>query len=449
MTGCGYTIGPGFHRRTTWSYNPTRGTTIDRNDIQDTTPAGHDPFGALRERNYRLMLAGNTVANVGMQMQAVALGWEIYERTNSAMALGLVGLAQVVPVFLLVLPAGQVADRVSRRRIIIAALLVIAACSFGLLCVSRWQADVRWMYAILFLNGTARAFLQPARASFLPQIVPRARFSNAVTWNSFGFHLASIFGPALGGRLIKYLGAASTVYALDSACALTFAALMTQVVPRFTLAASPGNPQAPIAAGIAFLRGSPVVLAAITLDMFAVLLGGATALLPIYAKDILHVGPTGLGWLQAAPATGALMMALVLAWRPPLQRAGRDLLLAVVGFGLATIVFGLSRWFWLSLVMLFLIGALDNISVVVRHTLVQMLTPDHLRGRVSAINAMFINASNELGSFESGLVAAAFGPVVSAVSGGAGTLVVVAVVAAVWPQLRRYGRLGEPISERT
>ncbi len=406
-------------------------------------PSGHDPFGALRLRNYRLLLSGNTAANIGMHMQTVAIGWEIYERTHSALALGLIGLSQVVPVLVLVLPAGAVADRLSRRRIVIAALAVISLCSMALCGISSGRADVRWMYAVLFVNGIARAFLQPARAAFLPQIVPRERFGNAVTWNSFGFHLAAIIGPAFGGWLIKMLGGAATVYAVDAASALVFALAMSMIPHQPRAVAAPPGASPSIAAGIGFLRRSPVVLASITLDLFAVLLGGATALLPIYAKDILRVGPVGLGWLQAAPALGALTMALLLACRPPMQKAGRDLLLAVAGFGVATIVFGLSRSFWLSLLMLLLSGALDNISVVVRHTLVQMLTPDHLRGRVSAINAMFINASNELGGFESGFVAYLAGPTFSVVFGGVGTLVVVAAVARIWPQLRRYGRLGE------
>lgn len=404
---------------------------------------GHDAYAALRLRDFRLFLIGSVAATIGMQMQTVAVGWEIYERTHSALALGWVGLVQVLPVIFLSLAAGHVADHHDRRGVMMLAEAVIALGSIGLACVSVWHGDIRLMYALLLVGGVSRAFLQPAKASFLPHIVPREHFSNAVTWNSGGFQLASVIGPALGGSLIGLCKSAAIVYVVDAAATFTFFVLLTLIARRPVAAATGGVTLRSLVAGVGFLRRSPVVLAAITLDMFAVLLGGATALLPIYAKDILCVGATGLGWMRASPAIGALLMAFILAHRPPLRKAGRALLWAVAGFGAATIVFGFSRSFWLSLIMLFLTGALDNISVVVRHTLVQLLTPDEMRGRVSAINSMFIGASNELGGFESGLVAALSTPTISVVAGGIGTLVVVAAVALMWPPMRRYGRLGE------
>jgi MFS family permease len=399
-----------------------------------------DAYAALRLPNVRLYLAGNMMSILAQQMQTVAVGWEIYERTGSELALGWVGLVQFMPVIALALPAGQTADRYQRKHIIMLAMLAIAACSLGLAWVSARQGSIYAMYGCLLASGVARAFQQPAKASFLPQIVPREHFGNAVAWNLGGFQIAAVAGPALSGYLIWLFGGAKVVYLVDAALSLGFCLLLTMIVaPRFVRSVEAVTARG-LAAGVGFVLRNKIILAALTLDMFAVLLGGATTLLPVFAKNILDVGPDGLGWLRAAPAAGALLMSLGLAHRPP-ARAGRALVLAVVGFGLATIVFGFSRSFWLSLAMLFLTGVFDSISVVVRHTLVQMLTPDAMRGRVSAINGMFIGASNELGGFESGVVAHWFNPTVSVVSGGLGTLVVVAIVGTVWPQLRRYGRL--------
>jgi MFS family permease len=402
----------------------------------------HDPYSALRIPAFRLFAAGNALSVLGTQMQSVAVGWEIYERTNSNLALGMVGLVQFFPVIALALVTGPVADRLPRKWIVTVAMAVIALCALGLAVVSRWQVHWWWMYVCLFLSGVARAFQQPAKSSLVPQLVPADRFSNAVTWNVGGFHLASVVGPAAAGLLIACTGSAAVVYAIDAVLALSFAVAL---VPIRSQPVGPPRGTSPVeefADGLRFLWGRQIILAAISLDMFAVLLGGSMALLPVYAKDILQVGSSGLGWMRAAPAIGALTMSLLLAHRPPLAHAGRALLWAVAGFGIATVLFGVSRSFWLSLGMLFLTGAFDNISVVVRHTLVQILTPDEFRGRVSAVNGLFIGASNELGGFESGTVAALWGPTVSVVSGGVGTMAVVAGVALLSPKLRRYGALG-------
>ena len=403
--------------------------------------AAHDPYAALRLWNFQLYLAGNVLAIFGMQMQTVAVQWEIYERTHSPLALGLVGLVQFLPVVSLTLPAGHEADRSHRKLIVMIAMLSIASGSLALCWVSLTAGDIGWMYLALLLSGVARAFLQPAKASLLPHIVPREAFGNAVTWNMSGFQLAAILGPAAGGQIIGYSRVAWPVYLIDAASTFIFFLLLAMVhVPRHAATASASTRRA-LLAGFRFVVSNKIILAAITLDMFAVLLGGAVALLPVYAEDILQVGAKGLGWLRTAPAVGALVFSFVLAHRPPLEHAGKTLLWVVAGFGLATIVFGVSNSYSLSLAMLFLTGAFDIVSVVIRHTLVQLLTPDEMRGRVSAINSVFIGASNELGAFESGLVAQLFTPVVSVVSGGVGTLVVVLIVASLWPELRRYGRL--------
>ncbi len=409
-----------------------------------TQPRGYDPYAALRLRNYRLFLAGSVSANVGMQMLIVAVGWDIYERTGSAMALGWIGLVQVLPVIGLALISGHVADRFDRRRIMMVALTVIALGSLGLAWESVNRSSIRGIYVLLLLRGTARAFLQPARASFMPLIVPRESFQNAVTWNTGGFQMAAVLGPAIGGALIALFRSATLVYLLEAMSAAFFVVALMLISHKPVQRRAERITLRSLGAGFGFLWNAPVIFGAITLDLFAVLLGGAETLLPIYAKDILHVGPTGLGWMRAAPAIGALGMAFLIAHRPPMQRAGRALLWSVAAFGVATILFGISRWYWLSLLMLVLIGAFDNVSVVIRHTLVQILTPDAMRGRVSAINGMFINASNELGGFESGLVAALLSPTLSVVTGGVGTLVIVASVTVLCPPLRRYGRLGDP-----
>ncbi len=420
--------------------------------------SGHDPYAALRQRDFQVYLTGNFLSVLGTQMQTFAVGWEVYERTGSALALAWVGLAQFLPIITLTLTGGYTADRYDRKPILIISLVAIALCSCGLAWISTTQGSILALYACLFGAGIARAFLQPAKSAFLPQFVSPARFSNAVTWNMGAFQLASVLGPALGGVVVSQTHSAAIVYLLDALATGLFAVILPLIAaPRFV--PGPVAPRAAmLAAGLRFVWRTKVILAAMTLDMLAVLLGGAVSLLPVYAKDILDVDANGLGWMRTAPAIGALITSFVLAYRPPLARAGRALLWAVAGFGAATIVFGLSRSYPLSLAMLFLTGAFDIVSVVIRHTLVQLLTPDEMRGRVSAVNGVFISASNELGGFESGIVAHLFrdnhnltwGPTISVVSGGMGTLVVVGMVALLWPELRRYGRLtGSPQPDKS
>jgi MFS family permease len=419
--------------------------------IEPAAGAAYDPYAVLRNRDFVLYLIGRLVAVLGQQMLTVAVGWELYERTRSAMALGLVGLTQMVPMVFLTLLVGHVADNYNRKRIVILMTFVMACASAGLTLISAYQAPVVWIYICLFVTGLARTFLWPASSAFMPHLVPRHLFSKAVTWNSGTFQLASVAGPAAGGALIALTGKAAPVYAFDAAALLTCLILMSLVRRDHVVAVKEKLTVVNLIAGFKFIFASPIILGTITLDMFAVLLGGATSLLPVYAKDVLHAGPERLGLLQAALPLGAICCALLLAHRPPLQKAGRTLLWAVVAFGVATIGFGLSKWFWLSFLMLYVCGAVDNVSVIVRHTLVQMLTPDEKRGRVSAVNSLFIGTSNELGGFESCAVAQLFGPtlghaivtgaIISVVGGGVGTILVVAAVALIWPQIRRYGRL--------
>ena len=406
----------------------------------------HDPYAALRIPDYRRVLVGSVLASLGTEMQAVAVGWELYDRTGSAAALGFVGLVQFLPVLFFSLPAGHAADRYSRKHLLAGALGLMAVASTGLALLSLWRGPIPLVYLCLLLAGTSRAFNAPARWALVPQVVPLEVLSNAVTWNSSGWQIASVAGPALGGLLIGMTSRAAPAYVGTALCCIGCAVLVLSVKLRTPAHPVQAATTRSLLAGIHFVWSKKLILAAITLDLFAVLLGGATALLPIYASDILQVGPTGLGWLRAAPSLGALLMAVTLAHRSPFRRAGRALLLAVTGFGVATIVFGLSRNFALSFTMLALTGALDNISIVVRGTLVQTLTPDEMRGRVSAVNAIFIGSSNELGAFESGITAQLFGPVISVVGGGIGTILVVLLAMLKWPEIYRLGslyRLGE------
>lgn len=404
----------------------------------------HDPYAALKDPDYRFFAAGFLVSSTGLAMFSTGIAWEVYERTGNPLMLGFVGLARAVPVILCALPAGQAADIYNRQRVLMGTQLAFVVVA-GLLAAVSWCMGPLWItFALLALSGCVRSFNSPSRNALIPLIVDPAVFPNAVAWNSGVFQLSAVGGPMLAGILIEWVGAAWPVYLSTAAGCLVFAVCAWFLKPRPQERAAGNFTLASMTAGAGHLWREKTVLATIALDMFAVLLGGATALMPIYARDILKVGPTGLGALRAAPFIGAFLMALVLAHRPPFRRAGRALLLSVAGFGVATIVFGLSRWFPLSLAMLVLLGALDNISVVIRHVLVQVRTPDALRGRVSAVNSIFIESSNELGAFESGLVAKLFGPVVSVVSGGIGTILVVMGIAWKWPEVRRLGRLEEP-----
>jgi MFS family permease len=341
-------------------------------------------------------------------------------------------------VLLLALPAGQAADRFSRKLLLQLAQVCLALSALGL-AVNAWlDGPLFVLFGCLVLAGCCRALSMPTRNALVAHLVPAEHLGNAITWNSSGWQLANVAGPAIGGMVIA-LGS-RFAYGLTAFCSLACVALLIPVRPRIVERPLEVRSLSTLLAGVRFVWNTELLLAAITLDLFAVLLGGATAVLPIYASEILDIGPFGYGCLRAAPAIGALVMAMLLAHRP-LRRAGRALLLSVAGFGLATIVFGLSRNPWLSFAMLAVTGALDNVSVVVRGTLMQLLTPDAMRGRVAAVNSVFISSSNELGAYESGQVAYWFGPIASVVSGGVGTILVVLAVMFRWPRLARLGAL--------
>src|SRR5580658_2690851 len=377
-----------------------------------------------------------------VEMQAVAVGWQVYDITKRALDLGLVGLAQFLPGILLFLVSGHASDRFERRKVLGACYAGYALCS-GLLLVlaERGAHPVRPIYAVLILLGVVRSFNGTASRSILPQLVPEEHFANAVAWNATTFQAATILGPSLGGILYAAFHGPSTVYA---------GAMLTAVGALLSTFRIKTRPQArhrepmtlkTVFAGLHFIWREKLILGAISLDLFAVLLGGAVALLPVYAREILHTGPWGLGLLRTAPGVGAAVMAVALAHRPLRGRSGPTLLWSVAGFGVCTIIFGVSRSLVVSLIALFLLGASDMISVIIRATLVQLGTPDAMRGRVTAVDMIFIGASNEFGQFESGLTAQWFGTVPAVVLGGIGTLVVIAIWAWRFPELRNAGEL--------
>ncbi len=388
---------------------------------------------------FRLFFAARFLAGMAQQIHNVGLGWLVYDRTGSAMALGLVGLAAFAPALLLALASGHVADRFDRRMIVTVCWTLVALADGALALLSLQPDGPVWpVYAVAVLVGAARAFANPAGQALLPSLVPRDVFPGAVSLMASAWQSSSIIGPAIGGLL--YILGPAMVFGTSAACFAVSAAFVFSLGPR--PGAGGGRPTLEsLFAGIAFIRSRPVVMGAISLDLFAVLLGGATALLPIYARDILHTGPWGLGLLRSMPALGAVAMSVLLAWRPLQRGAGRKIIVAVGVFGAATLVFGLSETLWLSMAALFVTGAADMVSVVVRQTLVQLETPDDMRGRVAAVNSVFIGASNELGEFESGALAAAVGPVGSVVLGGIGTLAVAAAWVRLFPQLWRRDRL--------
>ena len=403
----------------------------------------HNPYAAFGYRDFRLFMIGSVVASVAGGAQAVAVGFDVYQRTGEPLALGLVGGVLAVPMLLLALPAGLLADRFERRRLVMLSSAGAAGASVALGVLSLMQAPVLWLYVVLALGSAAGVLGRPARLAMMPQLVPPEVFAPAVAWRTSSFQIATVIGPAVGGLIcawsIPAAYFASAAGAVVLVCCLALLDVRSRVVP----AGPRPSPLRSLAEGFAFLGRTRMLLIIMGLDMLAVLLGGAVYLLPVFAADILHVRASGLGLLRAAPGAGALCTALLLAHLPPMKHAGRNLLLAVAGFGMATIVFGLSTSFWLSMAMLFLTGAFDNVSVVVRHTLVQMLTPDEMRGRVSAVKSVFIGSSNELGGLESGVVAHFFGPVVSVVSGGTGTMLVVCGAAGLLPSLRRLGAIDQ------
>lgn len=423
-------------------------------DLEEPNEA-FSPYAPLRYADFRNLLIGRFVASLGDRMVGVAIGWELYERTRDPFALGLMGLFEVIPVLLLSLPAGHLSDHASRRRIVVVTKSILALCSLALAALSATVGAVWLYYVCILCIGIARAYQNPASSNLIQLTVPRELFPSAITWMSNAWQLASAIGPAAGGGLIALMNPnrtptstapphATWVYLLDAIFGMVFVLAVASIRGKEEI-----KPKSAIRTwesvkeGLQFVRNSPVLLSAITLDLFAVLFGGAVALLPVFAKDILHVGPVQLGIMNAMPSLGAVLVAFWLAHRPPFRRSGVTLLQSVAGFGLATIVFGFSKSFFLSLAMLFLMGALDGISVVIRSTLLLVRVPDAMRGRVAAVNSIFVGASNELGAFESGMASRVFGVLPATVGGGFITLLVVVLVWFGWPQLAALTTLNE------
>jgi MFS family permease len=396
-----------------------------------------------RARDFNIFLGSRFLSTVAMMVQSVAVGWQVYAISHAPLALGLVGLSEFVPMFLLTLPAGDISDRVDQRFVLACSLLLEAICGLLLVWLTlSHPTHALPFYAVMAVFGSARAFSGPASQSLLPFVVRPEALPKSIAWSSSVFQVAVIAGPAIGGFL--YALGPVAAYA---ACAICFfgAGIAVSILGgrRRKDALSTAAALERVAEGVRFVRTRPVVLGAISLDLFAVLLGGATALLPIYARDILHVGPEGLGILRSAPAVGAAAIAILLGRRPLERNAGAMMFGAVAIFGIATIVFGISTNFTLSLLALGVLGGSDMVSVFIRHALVQYATPDAMRGRVSAVNMLFIGASNELGEFESGLTAALFGTVPAVIIGGIGTLIVVGIWMALFPPLRTVDRLAD------
>lgn len=402
----------------------------------------------LAHLDFRRYLIARLLATLAAQMQTVAVGWQIYAITRDPLDLGLIGLSQFLPFVVLILPAGQSADHFDRRRILMLCYVVEAICAALLLAFTIAAVRVAWpVFAAMTLLGCARAFSMPSGQALLPNLVPHDDFTRAVALNSSVFQIATVVGPALGGLL--YLAGPRIVYSSVLALAVIAALLMLGVRKGAREVQTEREPPSlqTLLSGLKFVRSKPVVLGAISLDLFAVLFGGATALLPIYASDILHVGPSGLGLLRTAPGMGASLCAFALAMRPITRHVGRWMFGGVAMFGIATVTFGSSTSFILSLIALVVLGAADMVSVYIRHLLVQLETPDRIRGRVSAVSAVFIGASNELGEFESGLTANWWGTVRAVLVGGLATLAVTGLWAKWFPVLWNMKELPKPVRE--
>jgi MFS family permease len=399
----------------------------------------------LQDTRFRLYLSYRLLVTLAIQMQSVAVAWQIYEQTQSPLHLGYVGLAIFIPNLLLALPGGKAADRYPRRHLMLGSIGVLLLASLHLLASTSLGSDsTPVIYTTLVMIGMARAFGNPASSAYLPQLVGPERLSQAVAVNSTIFQLGTIGGPALAGLLFSW-SSGNVAYLYGLCCAFFLIALIALArLPVFPAPHLDERRQLELLGGLRFIWQQKLILGAISLDLFAVLLGGAVALLPIFARDILHVGAEGLGYMRSAPAVGAALMAAYLSFRPLRRHVGRSMLIAVALFGLFTIGFGLSRNFALSLFCLVMLGATDMISVVVRQTLIQIHTPETMRGRVSAVNMVFIGASNELGEFESGLTASWWGAVPAVVVGGIGTCFVVATWALLFPTLRRVQDFQRP-----
>jgi len=403
----------------------------------------NDAYAVLRISGYRRFITGRFFLTFAIQMQSVIIGWQVYDLTHDALSLGLIGLSEAIPFLTVALFAGHVADIINRKLIISIAATIYVLCAIILLYMSYAMqelylaAGVLPLYIIIAITGLARAFFFPAQSAYMAQIVPRSLYANSSTWNSTIWHIAAVSGPAAGGLVYGFAGihAAFMCVVFFSAISLIFF-YISKSVPLPARNVGEGIFTS-LSTGIKFVFGHQVLLGALALDMFGVLFGGAVALLPVFASEVLHTGPQGLGFLRAAPALGAVLMALILAYHPPIHRSGIKLLWAVGGFGACIIFFALSGNFFLSIGLLALSGMFDNVSVIIRGTILQMYTPDEMRGRVASVNSLFVGSSNELGSFESGLAAKLMGLIPSVVFGGGMTVMIVLATAGFAPKLRK------------
>lgn len=401
------------------------------------------PYAAMKIRDFRLFISARFCITLAIQIQAVIVGWQVYEITKDPLSLGLIGLAEAIPSIAVSLYAGHVADTISRKKIIVVTIFTLLLCSSALLFFTMDLGEfilangIFPIYSVIFISGIARGFITPAIFSYMPQLVPRELYQNAITWNSTLWEMASIGGPPVGGLIYGFFGI-TAAYTLDvflTCLGLSLAVLVAnKPIPEMT---DEQGMVEKIKAGLRFVFKNKIILSAITLDLFAVLFGGAVALLPIFADEILHVGQIGLGFLRSAPAVGALLTALYLTYHPIRKSMGRILLYSVAGFGLCMIFFAISKNIWFSMGVLVISGAFDCVSVIVRGTLLHTLTPENMKGRVSAVNNIFIGSSNEIGAFESGVAAKLFRVVPSVILGGVMTLVVVCTVAWKAPSLRK------------
>ena len=407
------------------------------------------PYASLRVPNFRRYVLAVVAMTLATMIQGTIVGWQVYELTHDTLALGLIGLAEALPYIAASLFAGHVADRYDRRYVALAALTVVLLSAVALLILPSLLSTspgglVRAIFAVIAISGFARSFLIPARQALGAEIVPRELFANSVTWRSGAWQLAAVLGPALGGGLYA-LGGIRLAYSVDAVLVVVGMLALTMVRRTPHRPSLSGESIATsLAAGVRFVFGERIVLGALSLDLFSVLFGGATALLPVYAAEILHVGPQGLGLLRSAPSIGAVITSVILMHATPFQHTGRVLLQAVAIFGLTIIVFGLSTSVWVAVTALAVGGAADMVSVFIRSTLLTTRTPPEMLGRVMSVNGIFVGSSNEIGAFESGLTARWFGAVPSVVFGGAMTLVVVAVTAWRNPTLRSLGRMEPP-----
>ncbi|MDD5569880.1 MAG: MFS transporter [Bacteroidales bacterium] len=404
----------------------------------------HDAFAVLKIKDFSFFLLARFILTFAILMQSVIVGWQVYQITNDVFSLGLIGLAEAIPFLSIALYAGHIADLFNRKKIIVICSFVYFLCALALFLLTYKFSNLLVLhgafpiYVIIFITGLSRGFLYPSQTAFMAQIVPRNLYTNSSTWNSSVWHIAAITGPAVGGLIYGFFG-------INMAYLTVVVFVALSILFYFNIKSKPVPPKEKeesifesLKTGLKFVFKNQILLSAISLDMFAVLFGGAVAILPVFAGPaMLNVGPQGLGFLRAAPAFGAILMAVYLAYKPPLKNSGKKLLISVVGFGLCIIFFAISNNFYLSLVLLALSGVFDNVSVILRFTIMQLLTPDNMRGRVASINSIFIGSSNEIGAFESGLAARLLGVIPSVIFGGSMTLLITGIAAKFAPKLRK------------